>query len=130
MYLCNCGIRGKYKGINLIKLGWGTLVVFLVAGSMFLVACDVEEEVRKEQAKHAITLRQFRSVEFGTSQAEVERKLGRPEDKQEFEGKILPEEETQHSSCIYYNEKGAEAFEGRSFQFCFDEGKLTSKNSY
>ena len=34
------------------------------------------------------------------------------------------------SSCIYYPEKGKGIGEGKSFQLCFTNGKLDSKNVY
>jgi hypothetical protein len=52
-------------------------------------------------------------------------------DSQEFEQEI-PEiqDQPERSSCIYYPEKDRPLFEGDSYQFCFDNGKLTSKNAY
>ena len=102
----------------------------LIGGCVALFAAGVEE-ADEEQKKKGITLKQFRGVEQGSTQAEVEAELGEPEDAQEFEQEI-PELETgtQKSSCIYYPEKGKGIGEGRSFQLCFDDGKLTSKNAY
>ena len=102
----------------------------LIGGCVALFAAGVEE-ADEEQKKKGITLKQFRAVKQGTSQDEVEAKLGKPEDAQEFEQEI-PELDTgtQRSSCIYYPEKGKGIGEGRTFQLCFDNGKLTSKNIY
>jgi hypothetical protein len=94
-----------------------------------LLAAGVDEAT-KEQNETAITRSQFRSIDIGTTQTAVERRLGDPGDKQQFENEGLPGEQAAKSSCIYYNEKDKGLGEGAFFQFCFDEGRLTSKNSY
>lgn len=53
--------------------------------------------------------------------------LGPPADKQTFENEGVLDKEPQGSSCIYCNE--ADDF-ASSYQFCFTEGKLDSKNQY
>jgi hypothetical protein len=112
-----------------------TLGVFL-AGALLIGGCAAlfsagVDEAEKEQNKTGITLSEFRSIKQGTTQDDVEAQLGEPENSQEFEQQI-PEIQDQpaQSSCIYYPEKNKELFEGRSFQFCFDEGRLTAKNAY
>jgi adenine-specific DNA methylase len=106
----------------------------LIVGCVAIISAGINEgveEAEKEQDAKGITLSEFRSVKQGTSQSKVESRLGSPENAQEFENEI-PElqEGPSRSSCIYYPEKGKPLFEGRSFQFCFDDGKLTSKNAY
>ncbi|HLL49689.1 MAG TPA: hypothetical protein VK356_03385 [Thermomicrobiales bacterium] len=101
----------------------------LIGGCVALIGVGVDE-AEKEQDKHAITLEQFREVKRGSSVQEVKDELGvEPGDAQEFETEGLPGEAVQ-SDCIYYNEKGKGLGEGRYFQFCFDNDRLTSKNSY
>ena len=66
----------------------------------------------------------------GSTQDSVEAELGKPENKQQFENKIPGLDSTpQSSSCIYYHEKG-QGLTVSGFQLCFDNGKLSSKNSY
>ena len=122
--------RNWLKGCLLVTLGVVAAGVVLIGGCAVLFSAGVDE-AQKEQDKKGITLSEFRSIEQGTSQDDVEAQLGEPEDSQEFEQQI-PELQNQpsRSSCIYYPEKGQPLFEGRSFQFCFDDGKLTSKNAY
>jgi hypothetical protein len=122
----------KKSGGTVWKVMLGVVLGFclLIGGCVALIGVGVNE-ADKEQKKKGITLKQFRSVKQGTSQADVEAELGTPEDAQEFEQEI-PELDTgtQRSSCIYYPEKGKGIGEGRSFQLCFDNDKLTSKNVY
>lgn len=122
----------KKRGGTVWKVMLGVFLggCLLIGGCVALFAAGVEE-ADKEQKKKGITLKQFRAVKQGTPQADVEAKLGEPEDAQEFEQEI-PELDTgtQKSSCIYYPEKGKGIGEGRSFQLCFDNGELTSKNIY
>jgi hypothetical protein len=122
----------KKGGSTVLKVMLGVVLgaCVLIVGCVALLAAGVNE-ADKEQKKKGITLSQFRSIQQGTTQEEVEADLGTPEDAQEFEQEI-PELNTgkQQSSCIYYPEKGKGIGEGRSFQLCFDNGKLTSKNSY
>jgi hypothetical protein len=122
--------RNWLKGCLLITLGVFLAGALLIAGCFAVIGAGVDE-AEKEQNRKGITLSEFRSVKQGTSQDDVEAQLGEPEDSQEFEQEI-PElqDEPSRSSCIYYPEKNKELFEGRSFQFCFDEGKLTAKNAY
>lgn len=125
----NCG-KG-YKRRTGLKI----FAAIIAAGLVLIVGCAVlvgsaVDDVENEAQQHAITKAQFDSIPQGTSQAEVEKRLGEPEDSQEFEQQSYFKKATQNSSCIYYNEKGKELFEGASFQFCFTEGKLDSKNAY
>lgn len=117
---------------NCLMITLGVLLggALLIGGCVAVIGAGVDE-ADKEQKKKGITLSQFRSVEQGTTQAGVEAELGEPENAQEFEQEI-PEIQDQpsKSSCIYYPEKGQGLFEGKSFQFCFDDGKLTGKNAY
>jgi hypothetical protein len=128
----NCGKKyGRRRGGTTLKIMLGVFLggCLLIAGCVALIAGGVDDAT-KEQDKTAITLSEFRSVKLGTREGVVREQLGRPGNRQEFESEIPELESRSSSSCIYYNEKGKDLFEGRSFQFCFDEGKLTSKNSY
>jgi hypothetical protein len=123
----NCG-KG-YKKRTGLKIFAGLCLLGLVAivGCAALIS-GAADEVQKDQDAHSITKSQFDGIEQGTTQVAVEKQLGTPEDNQEFEQKFGGT--TQGSSCIYYNEKGKDLFEGSSFQFCFTERKLDSKNAY
>jgi hypothetical protein len=126
-----CPSCGKgYKKRTGLKIFAGLCLLGLVAivGCAALIG-SAANDVQNEADKHAITKAQFDAVEQGTSQSAVEKQLGTPEDSQEFENKF-GKAEPQGSSCIYYNEKGKDLFEGSSFQFCFTERKLDSKNAY
>lgn len=74
---------------------------------------------------------QFKSVKQRTPETRVRRNFGQPEDAQAFEDAgVQGVTKGSTSSCIYYPEKGKGIGEGRSFQFCFANGRLDSKNSY
>jgi hypothetical protein len=122
--------RNWLKGCVLVGLGICLAAGALIVGCTALIGAGVDE-AEKEQNKKGITLSEFRNIKQGATQDDVEAKLGPPEDSQEFEQQI-PELQGQpsRSSCIYYPEKNKPLFEGRSFQLCFDEGKLTAKNAY
>lgn len=125
----NCG-KG-YKKRTGLKIFAG----ICLAGLVLIVGCAVligsaAKDVSDEAQKHSITKAQFDAVQQGTTQAALEKQLGTPEDSQEFEQKGFGQNAPQGSSCIYYNEKGKGLFEGSSFQFCFTEEKLDSKNAY
>jgi hypothetical protein len=122
--------RGGGSTILKVMLGVVLGACVLIVGCVALLGAGLNE-ADEEQKKKGITLQQFRSIDQGSSQEQVEAELGPPDDAQEFEQEI-PELDTgnQKSSCIYYPEKGKGIGEGRSFQLCFDNGELTSKNSY
>jgi hypothetical protein len=125
----NCG-KG-YKRRTGLKI----FAAICLAGLTLIVGCalligSAADKVQNDSQKHAITQTQFAAVEQGTSQSSVEKQLGTPEDRQQFEQAGFASKEPVGSSCIYYNEKGKDLFEGNSFQFCFTEGKLDSKNAY
>ena len=102
----------------------------LIGGCVLLIAGGVDE-AQKEQDKKGITMAEFDSIDQGMTQQAVEQQLGPPDDSQQFEQNIPAiRDQPYKSSCIYYPEKGKQLFEGHSFQFCFDNEKLTSKNAY
>ena len=89
-----------------------------------LVGTAVEEAVDEETAK-GITQKQYESIKTGDTRADVEAALGEPSDVQESEVAV-GEGETLDSACIYYDQAGE--FAGM-YQFCFEDGTLTSKSS-
>jgi hypothetical protein len=104
----------------------------VIGGTVLIVGCTalIAGGLESEQTD-GITRSQFGSISQGTQQTAIEDKYGEPENAQEFEQQI-PELQDQpsKSSCIYYPEKGKKILEGSSFQLCFDDGRLTSKNAY
>jgi outer membrane protein assembly factor BamE (lipoprotein component of BamABCDE complex) len=128
--LAQQGGRSFMRGCLLVTLGILLAGAVIIGGCALIIGAGVNE-AQKEQDAHAITQAQFESVAQGTTQDEVEQRLGPPSDSQQFEQKI-PElqQRASQSSCIYYPEAGKELFEGHTYQFCFDNGKLTSKNAY
>lgn len=62
-------------------------------------------------------------ISMGMTKDDVVSILGTPEDAQHFESAFAGETTT--SDCIYYGSLSSE-----SWQFCFDDGVLTSKNTY
>lgn len=112
-----------------LKVVLGVMVggLLLIGGCVAVIGAGVDE-AEDEAQETAISQAEFDSIQQGTTQAQVEKELGEPSDSQEFEQRFGGK--TSGSSCIYYNEEGQELFEGRSYQFCFDGGKLTSKNAY
>ena len=83
----------------------------------------------REQESHAITQARFNAVQLGVSTAVLEQDLGKqPENSQEFVNQGVLGSGQINSSCVYYNKTG-EAF-GSTYQFCFDNGELSSKNAY
>jgi len=118
---------------TVLKVALGILLGFtvLVVGCAALFSAGVDE-ADKEQKKKGITVSQFRGVQQGSSEAEVRAALGKPEDAQEFEDAGVEglSGTASSSACIYYPEKGKGIGEGRSFQLCFEGGRLNSKNAY
>lgn len=117
---------------------WRTCLIvtlaIMLAGAVLIVGCfallgEGLEEAEQEQNETAITQQEFRSITRGMRESEVRQQLGRPGDAQEFENEGLPGDVIR-SSCIYYNEEDQALGEGRYYQFCFDNGRLTAKNAY
>lgn len=119
---------------SVVKIAIGVVLggVLLIAGCAALISAgadDAVKELNAEQEAHAITKERFDSTKIGWSEARVIKHAGKePEDKQEFNDESFVDNEPQQSSCIYYNRKGGDF--GDVFQFCFDAGKLRSKNAY
>jgi hypothetical protein len=129
---------GSSNTLKVVLIVLGVLAVLTVGGCVACVALigegaedvgrELERELERDLEANAITKAEFDSVEIGTRREAVERRLGPPEDRQEFENEGIPGEEPVGSSCIYYNRAGGEL--GDSFQFCFTKGRLDSKNAY
>jgi hypothetical protein len=120
-----------------VKKGHGCLWTLLIVGVLAIVGVVIValavnsavDNLNAEQAKHAITKQQFDAVQLGTSPAALAAQLGKaPENTQEFVTKGVLSEQDIQSSCVYYNQVG-KSF-GSRYQFCFENGALTSKNAY
>jgi PBP1b-binding outer membrane lipoprotein LpoB len=109
-----------------LKIAAGVVLasILLIAGCAALVSAGANE-VQKESDETAITHAQFKGVEKGATRADVEADLGEPSDVQETD--VSAFETSTSFDCIYYNKKGELL---SLYQFCFDDGKLTSKASY
>ncbi|MGB0121360.1 MAG: hypothetical protein WBP55_10450 [Solirubrobacterales bacterium] len=128
----NCG-KG-YKKRTGLKIFAAICVVGLVSvvGCSALLIGGVNEavnELNEEQEQHAISKSMFNRIEIGMTEKQVRELTGKvPEDRQSFESEGFLSEEPSTSKCIYYNKSGGEFLD--SFQLCFDEGKLRSKNDF
>lgn len=78
-----------------------------------------EEIDKSEQSSAKVTKAKVKKIQLGDSKKRVRKVLGKPEntDRQEVEGLTM--------ECWYYG-----VLADRSWQFCFDNGKLSSKNRY
>ena len=118
---------------TIVKIALGILLgaILLIGGCAVLLGAGANEavkEIDRQQQANSITQQQYRSTKTGTTQKTIEKRFGEPSDAQEFETDIPELDAKSKSSCVYYNRRGGEI--GDIYQFCFDEGKLTSKNSY
>lgn len=119
------------KTVLKVALGVILALVVLIVGCTAILAGgadQVADEIDKQQRANSITLEQYRAVKTGISQAGLEKRLGEPSDAQEFESEVPELDAKSKGSCIYYNRRGGEI--GDLFQFCFENGKLSSKSSY
>lgn len=123
------GGRSVWKIALGVVLGLGLFATVLIVGCAALIG-SAANSVDEEAQAHSITKKEFREMPLGLSQATVIKRYGKPEDAQKFENKSYFGSGSEQSSCIYYNESGKGLFEGSSFQLCFTNGVLDSKNAY
>lgn len=117
---------------TVLKVALGVLlgVTVLIVGCVAVIGAGVDS-ADKEQKKRGITLGQFKAQKAGVAESDVRAELGKPDDAQQFEDAgVKGIADPSKSSCIYYPEKGKGIGDGRSFQLCFTNGKLDSKNVY
>jgi hypothetical protein len=115
-----------------LKIVAGILLasLLLIGGCAALIggaANEASKELDKQQAKNAITKQQYAAVKQRATRASVEKNFGKPEDIQESDID-LGDGKTMSSDCIYYNAKGGTL--GDMYQFCFEDGRLSSKSAY
>ena len=115
-----------------VLVGIFLLCVLAFAGCVTLVVVGVNEavnELNAQQQRHAISSEQFDALELGMTRAEVVGALGRePQSTNEFVSEGVFSEEELRSGCIYYNRAGG--LWGNTYQLCFEDDRLTSKNAY
>lgn len=100
----------------------GIILMVLAIGGCAALLGGAMDEVEKDSQKHSITEKQFKSIKKGTSLKDVKKELGEPEDEQTTETDGLT------MDCIYYPVKDGEFLD--SYQFCFDNGVLSSKSKW
>jgi hypothetical protein len=114
-----------------VLAGIGVSLILLVGGCtaiLVLAVKDTARELNAAQRRHAITQKQFDSIELGTAKEAVIAMLGKqPQDTQEFLRKDVVNADEIRSSCIYYNRINGEF--GDRYQFCFEGSVLRSKGS-
>jgi hypothetical protein len=117
--------RGVTKGCLSVVLGGLVLIVIVTV----IIAAGVNQANNEHKAT-GIAPAQFAHERLGRSQSQVEADLGKPDNSQQFTSRGVFTKAPENSSCIYYHEKGYALFEGKSYQLCFENGKLSDKNSY
>lgn len=111
--------KGVVHGIGtLIKVGILIVVIVVVVAAIGLGKSATDSQKKSD----AVTAK-IGQVSMGMSKDQVISILGTPEDQQHFESQFMGQQST--NDCIYYG-----SLSSTSYQFCFDNGKLTSKNSY
>jgi hypothetical protein len=120
------------KTVMKIALGLILGAIVLIVGCTALIGTAADEaidELDREQRAHAIPKSAYDRMRIGMTEKQVVATAGkRPEDRQDFESEGILDSEPERSSCIYYNRAGGEF--GDSFQLCFTDGRLDSKNAY
>ena len=100
----------------------GIILIVLFAGGCAVLVGSAFDSAEKESQKGAITHEQYKNVKKGTTIKQMKKEFGKPSDEQNTEVDGLK------MDCIYYPVKGGEMLD--SYQFCFDNGKLSSKSKY
>ena len=95
----------------------GCLLIFAAFVGADSSGC--EEIDKSEKSSAQVTKKKVKQVKLGDTKREVRALLGKPEnsDRMEVEGMKM--------DCWYYG-----VLAERSWQFCFNNGKLESKNRY
>lgn len=130
-----CPHCGKgYKKRTLLKVFVGLCVLGLIGiiGCAALIggtANEISKQLSEDQEKSAISTQQFKSLELGMTEQMVRKQLGKaPQDRQALESEGILSNEPVTSTCIYYNQAEGEWLD--TYQLCFENGRLTSKNDW
>ena len=104
------------------------LVAFIVGCSVLLRSGGDEEGGPGEQTElTTMTFDQFQSIELGQTQDALEEEYGTPVPRQTvIEAGVIPDDPLT-ANCVYY--KADPPTFGEWFEFCFDAGTLSNKNS-
>jgi hypothetical protein len=78
---------------------------------------ELERELEREFERRAISEAEFDSIERGTRQETVERRLGPTAERTQFGDE----------TCLYYNREGGNI--GDQFELCFVRGRLVRKST-
>lgn len=128
----NCGKSYKKRTILKIFIGLCLAGLVFVIGCAALVGTAVNDAVNNlnaEQEKSAITRAQFKQLHLGMTEKQVKKQLGKkPQDRQDLQSEGVLDGEPSNSACIYYNKADGEWLD--TYQLCFDNGRLTSKNDW
>lgn len=121
------------KTIFKIAAGLLLAMIVLIGGCTALVAGaanHADKQMQKDHDKHAITKGQLASVHMGDSKQHVIARLGQPSDSQHDETAGI-DGGTSTGDCIYYDAKGSWSnFKAPTYQLCFTDGHLDSKNQW
>ena len=119
---------GSSNALTVVLVVLAVLAVLGVGGCVACVAIvgettddvgrELERELEREFQRHSITKEQYDSAELGTRRESLERRFGPPAD----------ESQTADSTCVTYNRRGGEL--GDTFQLCFRNGRLQSKDAF
>lgn len=95
--------------------------LLLLGGCAALVGFGLDR-LGDELDTTAISRREFNSIQLGSTQASVERRLGEP-----FDTRRLEEEPQGRVTCLTYNRGDEGLFELDTYELCFADGRLYSK---
>lgn len=115
------------KTVMKIVLAGVILLVLSVGGCVALVggvASEVDKEMKKEQAEHALTTQEFKSVEMGMSFKDFIKKYGKPDPDSTQESVVGD----MKMKMVYYNIEDQGPMD--MYQFAFTNGVLESKARY
>jgi hypothetical protein len=127
--VANAATRRPASRRTLVAWVIAIVVVVLVVGGVLAATNDPVGPLTAAQRAHAIALQQFDALPLGPSPHDVVAALGKaPFSTQRFTTARGTPATRIESSCIYYY-RIDEPF-GQGFQFCFDDGALSSKLAY
>jgi Protein of unknown function (DUF2510) len=115
----NCG--RSYTRTSPWKIAAICAAAFLLTvggcGGCVLISAKLADE---ERNSHAITPAEYRSLRLGTPRSTVEDRLGDPGFHDRGRGR----------RCIYYYEKDTSLLNGDTYELCFENDRLVTKDSY
>lgn len=102
-----------------IKRALAALACLALFAVLSAESSGCEEVEKSEKSSAQVTPEKIKQVKIGDTRREVRKLLGKPEDTQRQESEFGV------SDCWYYG-----VLAEKSWQLCFDDGKLTSKNRW